>query len=61
MARMTEDIRRDLSYMTYAPVLFISALTFVESDAVLPVAVLFVSDWDVEVDGWFFTRNCLLM
>ncbi len=27
MDRMTEEIRRDLSYMTYAPVLFISALT----------------------------------
>ena len=27
MARMTEDIRRDLSYMSYAPVLFLSALT----------------------------------
>ena len=25
MARMTEDIRRDLAYMTYAPILFISA------------------------------------
>ncbi len=27
MQRMEEDIRRDLSYMTYAPALFISALT----------------------------------
>ncbi len=27
MDRMTQDIRRDLSYMTYAPVLFLSALT----------------------------------
>ncbi len=27
MQRMEEDVRRDLSYMTYAPVLFISALT----------------------------------
>ena len=27
MARMTEDIRRDLAYMTYAPILFISAAT----------------------------------
>lgn len=27
MDKMTADIRRDLSYMTYAPVLFISALT----------------------------------
>ena len=27
MDRMREDIRRDLSYMTYAPVVFISALT----------------------------------
>ena len=27
MPRMEEDVRRDLSYMTYAPVLFISALT----------------------------------
>ena len=27
MQKMTDDIRRDLSYMTYAPVLFISALT----------------------------------
>lgn len=27
MHRMEEDVRRDLSYMTYAPVLFISALT----------------------------------
>jgi len=27
MQRMTEDIRRDLSYMPYAPVLFLSALT----------------------------------
>ena len=26
MQKMTDDIRRDLSYMTYAPVLFISAL-----------------------------------
>ena len=27
MARMTEEIRRDLAYMTYAPVVFLSALT----------------------------------
>jgi GTP-binding protein len=27
MDKMTDDIRRDLSYMTYAPVLYISALT----------------------------------
>ena len=27
MGRMEEDVRRDLSYMTYAPVLFLSALT----------------------------------
>ncbi len=27
MQRMEEDVRRDLSYMTYAPVLFLSALT----------------------------------
>lgn len=27
MRKMTEDIRRDLSYMTYAPVVFLSALT----------------------------------
>ena len=27
MDRMRQDVRRDLSYMTYAPVLFISALT----------------------------------
>ena len=27
MAKMTEEVRRDLSYMTYAPVVFISALT----------------------------------
>ena len=27
MDRMREEIRRDLSYMTYAPILFISALT----------------------------------
>ncbi len=27
MDRMTADVRRDLSYMTYAPVLFLSALT----------------------------------
>ena len=27
MQRMEEDVRRDLSYMTYAPVIFISALT----------------------------------
>lgn len=27
MDRMREDIRRDLSYMPYAPILFISALT----------------------------------
>ena len=27
MARMREDIRRDLSYMTYAPIVFLSALT----------------------------------
>ncbi len=27
MAKMTEEVRRDLSYMTYAPVVFLSALT----------------------------------
>ena len=27
MSRMTEDVRRDLGFMTYAPVVFISALT----------------------------------
>ena len=27
MDKMREDIRRDLSYMTYAPILFISAKT----------------------------------
>ncbi len=27
MSKMTEDVRRDLAYMTYAPVVFLSALT----------------------------------
>ena len=27
MDHMRQDIRRDLSYMTYAPIVFISALT----------------------------------
>ena len=27
MAKMTEEVRRDLAYMTYAPVVFLSALT----------------------------------
>ena len=27
MDRMREDVRRDLAYMTYAPIVFISALT----------------------------------
>ena len=27
MDKMTDEVRRDLSYMTYAPVLFLSALT----------------------------------
>ena len=32
MQRMEESIRRDLSYMTYAPILFISALTGQRTD-----------------------------
>ena len=50
MQRMEEDIRRDLSYMTYAPILFISALTgrrvgklFDYIDAVAEKAALRVS------------------
>ncbi len=35
MQRMEEDVRRDLSYMTYAPVLFISALTGQRVDRLL--------------------------
>ena len=27
MQKMTDDIRRDLSYLTYAPIIFLSALT----------------------------------
>ena len=35
MDKMREDIRRDLSYMTYAPILFISAATGQRVDAAL--------------------------
>ena len=37
MQRMTEDIRRDLSYMTYAPVVFLSALTGARVDKLFDV------------------------
>ena len=37
MARMTEEIRRDLAYMTYAPILFISAKTGQRVDKMFPL------------------------
>ena len=37
MQRMTEDVRRDLSYMTYAPVVFLSALTGARVDKLFDV------------------------
>ena len=37
MQHMTEDIRRDLSYMTYAPVVFLSALTGARVDKLFDV------------------------
>lgn len=37
MSRMTEDVRRDLSYMTYAPVVFLSALTGARVDKLFDV------------------------
>ena len=39
MKRMEEDVRRDLSYMTYAPVIFISALTGQRVDKLLALVV----------------------
>ena len=39
MDKMTEDVRRDLSYMTYAPVLFLSALTGQRVDRLFDVIV----------------------
>jgi GTP-binding protein len=43
MDRMREDIRRDLSYMTYAPILFISALTGQRTQRIFEL-VNFVND-----------------
>jgi len=43
MDKMREDVRRDLSYMTYAPVLFISALTGQRVDRLYEL-VNFVND-----------------
>ena len=40
MARMTEEIRRDLAYMTYAPILFISAKTGQGLDNLLEMVIL---------------------
>jgi GTP-binding protein len=37
MQHMTEDIRRDLAYMTYAPVVFLSALTGARVDKLFDV------------------------
>lgn len=37
MDKMTDDVRRDLSYMTYAPVVFISALTGQRVDKIFEV------------------------
>ena len=37
MTRMTEEIRRDLAYMTYAPILFISAKTGQRVDKLFPL------------------------
>ena len=37
MQHMTEDLRRDLSYMTYAPVVFLSALTGARVDKLFDV------------------------
>ena len=37
MARMTEDVRRDLAYMSYAPVIFLSALTGARVDKLFDV------------------------
>ena len=39
MARMTEDIRRDLAYMTYAPILFISAKTGQRVDKLFDICI----------------------
>jgi GTP-binding protein len=43
MDRMTEEVRHDLSYMTYAPVLFISALTGQRVDKLFEL-INFVND-----------------
>ncbi len=43
MDKMTADVRRDLSYMTYAPVLFISALTGQRVDKLFEL-INFVAD-----------------
>ena len=43
MDRMRQDIRRDLSYMTYAPILFISALTGQRVDRLFDL-INYVSD-----------------
>lgn len=37
MKRMEEEVRRDLSYMTYAPILFISAMTGQRMDRLFQV------------------------
>jgi len=37
MQKMTDDVRRDLSYMTYAPVVFLSALTGARVDKLFDV------------------------
>ena len=37
MDKMTQDVRRDLSYMTYAPILFLSALTGARVDKLFAV------------------------
>ena len=43
MDKMTDEIRRDLSYMSYAPVLFISAVTGQRTDRIFEL-VNFVND-----------------
>jgi len=49
MNKMTEDVRRDLSYMTYAPVVFLSALTGARVDKLFDTINAVAEQWAMRI------------
>ena len=49
MNKMTDDVRRDLSYMTYAPVVFLSALTGARVDKLFDTINAVAEQWAMRI------------